>query len=91
MSEMKVDDAKYEEGRQRYARGESIRSMFELIERLRAEHDARERDMAVDAPPLPRDHWRKAQDEASSLMLGFADGALGDLRRALSGRGGLRA
>lgn len=91
MSTMTVDNAKYDEGRQRYTRGDTIRSLIESVEQMRAESENRERNMAVDAPPLPHDHWRKAQDAASSLMLGFADAALGDLRRALSGRGGLRA
>ena len=60
---MKVDDKAYQEGLECFARGDTIRSVFEKSEALR---EQAHKDDKVD--------WRVLEARANSLTLGFADG-----------------
>lgn len=82
MAMMTVNDAKYNEGRARYQRGDSLRSIVESVIQMHA---------AMEADPETQRNWREKEAEAHSLFLGFAEGAFGDLRAAARGRGGVRA
>ncbi len=75
-----VDHENFEAGRAAYARGASVLGLMEAVER---KHAACESD---------HEHWQEHERDGKSLMLGFLDGVIGDIRKiAGSLRGGLRA
>lgn len=75
-----LNRAKYEEGRHAYTHGVTVLAIAEAVEH---EHKAAGEQNA---------DWRTHQNAAQSLMLGFVEGVVADIRKiAGSARGGMRA
>lgn len=81
----KLDAASYQRGRQLYDAGANLAEVFADVERI--ELASRE---AHAAPDLSNDDHELIAARVPSLTLGFADGALADLR-LIVGRRGQRA
>lgn len=78
-----VDPHKFNEGRAAYARGASVLGLMEAVERHHAAFEAAERNGRTPGT------WRNNEKEAKSLMLGFIDGVIEDIRKIAGGtRGG---
>lgn len=86
-----VDHAKFEEGRAAYARGASVQGLAEAVER---EWQKQETAYAEGKAYLGAGNAFDRQYEiaSKSLMLGFVDGLVSDIRKIAGGvKGGLRA
>ena len=83
-----VNAEKFEEGRAAYARGASVKGLAEAVERHHQAFERREREM----PPGERPDYHAEEVAGKSLILGFVDGLVSDIRKIVGGvRGGLRA
>jgi len=74
-----IDGAKFDEGRHAYERGVSVRDIAAAVER---EHKAANED---------QENWRDRERAAHSLVLGYIEGVVGDIRKIANGGRGIRA
>jgi hypothetical protein len=80
MPKPRVIDENYEQGRVLYCQGGSLRDLMENIEDLQERLDA--------AATPDSDLYDKRQNAAPSIVLGYADAALADLKKLIGGGGG---
>jgi hypothetical protein len=74
-----VDHGKFEEGRAAYARGASVLGLMEAVEREHKAYEARDAE-----------NWQDHEKAGKSLMLGFMDGVIGDIRKIAGALGTVR-
>lgn len=93
-----VSEEHYQAGRSLYEAGQPIRTVFNAAdafeERMEAEHKAVDDgpgDPAIDRNQVHRQIDERYRFAAQSLMIGFAEGVLADIRRAAGGRRGQTA
>ena len=93
-----VSEEHYQAGRSLYEAGQPLRTVFNAAdafeERMEAEHRAVDEGPAD--PAINRNEVHNQIDDcyrfaAQSLMIGFAEGVLADIRRASGGRRGQTA
>lgn len=88
----KVSHEHYEQGRALYDAGHGLLGLMETGDALERQLDQRHRDIeASDAPNKSELHDAVPRDPGQSLILGFAEEFLRDIRRSVSGGRGQRA
>lgn len=74
-----IDHARFEEGRAAYARGDTLRNMLGVIGAIYRMSDTQQ-------------NWREGENASRSLVLGFSEALLADIRKIAGGvRGGTKA
>ena len=89
-----ISDEFYRQGFQIYATGGTLRSLTERTDALHSAEDAEHHAAEMgggDPAPRHEEISKRYRGGEQSLALGFADGALADLRALVAGRRGQRA